>query len=401
MNETKNKEDFKAQDILYIAEEASLGINPENKGSNRFMKTFIPMKGDAVGEIIRKVVFMVSIAAAIVCLVLLLSDKMTEKQEHDLNQELRQMKESSFSKIIELSSDPTTGQVDDGTPRGTFNGTGYVLPQWDELYEINEDIVGWIKIDDTPIDYPVVQRVIYDENGRIVGDNVHYLTHNFEGKYEYSGTIYLDRATPVIDENRPNNAVLYGHNMNNGTKFNYVRNYYPQHFGMDALLNNPTLDFETIYDDERTTYKIFAAIYINTADIHGYVYRYFTKRYYDNEEQFFCFIGNIMDRSVFFTEVDLEYGDEIITLSTCYYPLGSQTDRFVLFARRVRPDEDPTVNVELTYINPSPLYFDYYYRVKGGSWGGRNWDTSLVKGFDESDAFYADSQVLCTCCPRL
>jgi sortase B len=79
----------------------------------------------------------------------------------------------------------------------------------------------------------------------------------------------------------------------------------------------------------------------------------------------------------------LEYGHEILTLSTCYYPLGGASDRFVLFARRVREGESPAVDTSAAKINESPKFFDYYYKKKGGSWQGRNWDTTKVKGFDE------------------
>ena len=91
-----------------------------------------------------------------------------------------------------------------------------------------------------------------------------------------------------------------------------------------------------------------------------------------------------MDRSLFYTDVDLEYGDELLTLSTCYYPFGKEVDtRFVLFARRVREGESAEVDTSKAYINDDPLYFDYWYQLYGGSWGGRKWDTTKVKGLDK------------------
>ncbi|MCL2633203.1 MAG: class B sortase [Oscillospiraceae bacterium] len=258
-----------------------------------------------------------------------------------------------------------------------------ILPQWDELYELNNDLVGWIEIPGTQINYPVVQRTIYDEDGRIIGDNTYYFSHDFMDEESVFGTIFVDRATPIIDQTRPDNAVMYGHNMNNGSMFSYVTKYFVQDFGMDAIINHPVINFETIYDNDRNEYKIFAGAFFNTEERHGEVYRYFQKRFLPDEEAFFDFISNVMDRSVFYTEIDLEFGDEFLTLATVYSPLGGDSMRFVLFARRVRPDESASVNTDLTYMNPSPLYFDYYYEVRGGEWDGRNWDTSKVKGFDE------------------
>ena len=79
---------------------------------------------------------------------------------------------------------------------------------------------------------------------------------------------------------------------------------------------------------------------------------------------------------MFFTDVDLEYGDELLTLSTCYYPLGKENadTRFVVFARRVREGESEEVDTSVAKQNPDPLYFDYWYQTHGTKWGGRNWD---------------------------
>lgn len=98
------------------------------------------------------------------------------------------------------------------------------------------------------------------------------------------------------------------------------------------------------------------------------------------------FVGNIMDRSTFYTDVDLEYGDQIITLSTCYYyPMGKDVDcRFALFARKVREGESLEVDASKITVNQSPLFFDTYYkRGLAYPWEGRNWDISLVKDFDK------------------
>jgi sortase B len=155
---------------------------------------------------------------------------------------------------------------------------------------------------------------------------------------------------------------------------------------LNTYIKNPTADFTTIYspeDDTRNTYKIFAGMFVNSNVQHGEVFDYWKRRFFESKAEFYDFVGNVMDRSVFYTDVDLEYGDEILTMSTCYYPFGHDTDRFVVLARRVREGEDTAVDTSKAYINPDPLYFKYYYQVNGGSWKGRNWDLSKVKGFEE------------------
>lgn len=251
-----------------------------------------------------------------------------------------------------------------------------VLDEYAEDYEKNNDFIGWIQIDGLPIDYPVVQAE----------DNSYYLNRNFDGEYYVNGSIFADYRAEFTTRTRPDNIVLYGHNMITGPSFAKVTEYCPWKYGgssLDQYIKSPTLNFNTIWDQDGT-YKIFAAMFVNTQSKHGEVFNYHRVHNFANDGEFYDYIGKVMDRSLFYTDVDLEYGDELITLSTCYYPLGKDANtRFVLFARRVRDGESAEVDTSKAYVNPSPLYFDYYYQVWGGSWAGRNWDASLVKGFDE------------------
>ena len=91
-----------------------------------------------------------------------------------------------------------------------------------------------------------------------------------------------------------------------------------------------------------------------------------------------------MDRSVLWTDVDLQYGDNILTLSTCYYPYTKEKadTRVAVFARKVREGESAEVDVSKAMRNPDPLLFAYEYRVKGGSWGGRKWDSSKLLSYN-------------------
>jgi sortase B len=305
--------------------------------------------------------FVVSVIIIGVCSVLIITNTKNEKIEITLTceNEPDRVLNNSFTLTLDSPQLPALAQ----------SVNTQILPQWQQLHQHNSDFVGWLRLGDTVIDYPVVQYT----------DNIYYLNRDFNRNQHLYGTLFIDWHTPVVDSRRPDNTVIYGHNMNSGAKFAHLMRYYTPRFGLDAYINNPTIDFSTIYDNDRNTYKIFAAMFVNTCPTHGEVFNYFRQRFFNSSDEFFDFIGKVMDRSVFYTEVDLQYGDEIMTLSTCYFPLGNDTDRFVVFARRLRVGEDPAVDTSTAYINPDPLYFDYYYRVRGGSWGGRNWDASLVK----------------------
>lgn len=261
-----------------------------------------------------------------------------------------------------------------------------VMSTYEAKYAENDDLVGWIRLAGANLDDPVVQAE----------DNKYYLDKDFNGNEYKNGSFFADYKCEFTSRTRPANIIIYGHNMVTGPSFAKLTRYYDATINgdyanrLDFYKANPTVEFDTIW--EEGTYKVFACMYVNTQEEHGEVFKYYKQRDIKNEGQFYEYISKIMDRSVLCTDVDLEYGDEILTLSTCYYPLGNNVDsRCVVFARRVREGESTDVNVDAAYLNPSPLFFDYYYQANGGSWAGRQWDTSKVKGLDEYIADFPGS----------
>lgn len=348
----------------------------KENGFMSFAKKLLPWKGDSTGELVRKLVFIVSLIVAIVCVVIILVDFGENASDTQMNEDIRDLKTSSVDGSVNLT-DEQIEQIEEEAPG--------ILDEYKALYEENNDIIGWIKIDNTPIDYPVMQS----------DDNDYYLKHNFYREDSKLGAIFADYHVQFTPTYRPNNTVLYGHNIASGEYFAKLTNYYPNKYGsLNFYINNPTVQFDTIY--EKGTYKIFASMFINTEEEHGEVFTYFKNRTFKSATEFYDYICNVMDRSCFYTDVDLEYGDEILTLSTCYYPLGTNVDtRFVVFARRVRDGESAEVDTSKAYINPDPIYFDYYRQVNGlGEWGGRTWDTSLLVGLDEYAASHPDDTIV-------
>jgi len=272
-----------------------------------------------------------------------------------------------------------------------------IMLQYIDWYERNNDMVGWINIPGTKLDYPVVQYRRYDDEGLVTGDNQYYLYRDFDENNNTTGTIYAEWRFPFTPEFRPDNSVLYGHNTGDGTMFNAAADYYAYHRSNNGsiqfYLDNPLIYFDTLYTPG--VYKVFAAIYVHTEENrYDDVFDYFRWRIFPDEDTFFAFVTNVMDRSSFHTDVDLKYGDEILTLSTSYFKLGHNVDsRIAVFARRVRPGESTDVNLSAAELNPGPLYFAEYYKQMGGSWAGRNWNTNLVHGLDTWLAERGDSDI--------
>lgn len=345
--------------------------------NNGLLSMFIPNRRDTLGDTIRKYIFILSIVVIIVGGVIILCNlnktavPVSDGSSTTAADEQQPQDSAEGEETEMLKGSLTLADAAPAEPEKVEEPE--MLVDYSALYAENNDFVGWIRVPNSPIDYPVMQAE----------DNKYYLTHDFSRSDLKAGSIFADYKV-VFDglKSRPN-TILYGHNQADGSQFAKVTNYFPSKFGsLDFYLQNPVVYFDTVY--EKGAYKVFAVIFVNTEEKDGEIFKYYKQREIKKSSAFYSYIENILDRSTFYTDVDLQYGDELLTLSTCYYPLGRDIDtRFVLFARKVREGESEDVDVSKAYINPSPLYFDTYYAYNGGSWAGRNWDTTKIAGYDE------------------
>ncbi len=353
-----------------IGKEKIMAEHLIDKKKNPFVALFIPNSDDTKGAFVRKIIVLIALVVAIICGLFILTDFASQKADDKMNEEIRDIVDLNASGTFSIDQSKVD-EIREEQPK--------ILDKFIDLYAQNKDLVGWIKVGHY-IDYPVLMREGLENQD-------YYLYRDFNEVYTEKGpgSIFCDNH--IIPYSDANNLVIYGHNMASGKRFATLTFYNPYSTRADGFIDYykkyPTLQFDTLY--EEGTYKIFAGIFINTEEKDGYPYPYYRKRQFKSEYEFMDFMGNIMDRSTFYTGVDVEYGDQIITLSTCYwYPTGNDVDtRFALFARKVRDGESPEVDVDQIKVNPSPLFFDEYYRRVGGSWAGRNWDLSLVKDFDK------------------
>ena len=224
-------------------------------------------------------------------------------------------------------------------------------------------------------------------------DNDYYLSHDLRGAYARSGMLFADYRNKFSADGMSANTVIYGHNMANPAidHFGKLTRYFNYSFeqadkkDISYYKNNPTLTFSTLYDTNE--YKIFAGILVNTAPVAGKVFQYHNVHSFANKAAFDDFVANILDRSCFINpDVDMRYGDELITLSTCLLNYGEGAEaRFVLFARKVRDGESPEVDTSNAFPNPSPLYYDMYYNVFGGKWEGRQWPEEIIWGYKKEE----------------
>ncbi len=214
-----------------------------------------------------------------------------------------------------VDSAPTTpsGNLD---PNGDypFDTQSPILPEYQDAYSQNDDLIGWIRIDGTVIDYPVMQHL---------EEKDYYLERNFDEEYSKHGCIYVrEQCNPFKPSD---NVVIYGHYKQDGSMFHDLHGYYRESFWKEHQF----IEFDTIYDHH--TYQILAVFKVNINDKNFFPYHRFNNA--KSAEEFDQFVSDVKRMSFYDTGVDAEYGDKLITLSTCEYTLSN--GRLVVVAKQV------------------------------------------------------------------
>ena len=174
-----------------------------------------------------------------------------------------------------------------------------VLEQYKKLVEINNEFVGWLEIENTKINYPVMQTA---------DDEEYYLYRNFERDYSPSGTPFLSAHSRA--EGMNNQIIVYGHNMNNGTVFSDLLRYKEKEFWEET----PQIGFDTLYKER--SFEIFAVFEIDVTVGNGH-FEFYNYPEFQNNEEFMMFIKEVEALALYDTKVDVRFGETILTLVTC------------------------------------------------------------------------------------
>lgn len=262
---------------------------------------------------IRKI--MIGVLAVLIVLTsgLVIRDFVERFRNQKLWQDMREIYTSTSQE--ETSAQPTVSPTPVPETTTTIETTTQATTlniSFEPLLEINPDVVGWIKIADTPIDYPVVQTE----------DNSFYLDHDINQASSKAGTVFMDYRINNMQEDP--HLILYGHNMRDGSMFHALMQYKEE----DFFLEHQTFTFDQLYRDD--TWEIFSA-YVTTTDF------YYIRTSFNSDADFLDFIGEFQERSMYETGIEITADDQILTLSTCTYEYDDA--RFVIHARRVRAAE--------------------------------------------------------------
>ena len=250
----------------------------------------------------RKIINIILVAIIIVCLSIIGYKYYNYNKDDKLNSEIQDLQP-----VINEASDSDNNSSGENDGQDQSKDGDYVnSANEEELKSINSDYKMWIQIENTNINYPVVQS----------SDNDYYLKHNFRKESNISGTVFIESANDIDNDK---NIILYGHNMRNGTMFNNITNYKEESFfnednKINIIMNN------TLYE-----YEVFSVYVKNVSEVNLAIG-------FASEDEFINYAYNEADESLYKKDVDFSAEDNLITLVTCSYEFTDA--RTIVVARR-------------------------------------------------------------------
>lgn len=229
-----------------------------------------------------------------------------QMQQERLIQEIRLKKQEA----VEEDNPPTEDIAD-------CNEEKQMLQEYVNLYKENEDLYGWITIedtDDTKVDYPVM----------FTPDSPSFYIHkNWERKESSLGSLWIDERT----SDNSANVIIYGHNMKSGEMFGSLDKYKNESFYKEHMY----IKFDTLY--ERETYEIISVVKTEDDETDTSRYQFYDHIELDSEEEFQEYIEQAKKNACYQIETTAEFGDHLITLSTCDY--WSENARLLIIAKKI------------------------------------------------------------------
>ncbi|MBQ7980590.1 MAG: class B sortase [Oscillospiraceae bacterium] len=326
----KNEEELKTEEINSVTEEEDVN----DKFLKKFLKGLLPWKGDGIGEIIRKIIFIVAVAVFIGAGVMLVSTLMQSEEAVEEKKENQSIITTTVATTIDSEGNVVTiAPTEEEIAEHNFNVA-------EHFKSINEDYIGYLEVDGCDIYEPIMQG----------DDNDYYLDHNYYGGTNKAGTVFLDYRCTVSEDYISPNIVFYGHNQEDGTMFGNLKEYKQN---VEFYQENPLIKFSPEFETgEYVIYGFFITHVKPEQDSKGEVFHYHDYiETLKDEETFNWYINEVQERNQIVSPVDVQYGDQLLCLSTCSNEFSDS--RFVVFARRLREGETiDDFDFSETYLNP-------------------------------------------------
>lgn len=254
------------------------------------------------------------LAAIIICCITYLSKDLYYRYNEQTAIKQMRIEKQKASENTKYDADATDDYATTATEEKQ------ILKEYRKLYEEDHDFYGWIKVEDTNIDFPVMFTP---------DDTNFYENKNQEKEILPSGAggwwIWIDGDTTQDTEN----VIIYGHNMKYGEMFGSLKKYYKEPEFYEA---HKYIQFDTLY--ERGTYEIISVVKTRDYGEGENQYRFYDHTELDSEEEFQEYVDNAKKNACFPIETTAEFGDRLITLSTC--DKWAEDGRLLIIAKKIR-----------------------------------------------------------------
>lgn len=260
-----------------------------------------------------KIILLLLIVIFAISSFLFIKEIAENKKENDIYEDLQEIVQSEENSTNEndFTGDLKNETSNISTENKVNTANSYNL---ENVSKINSDVIGWIKINGTNINYPIMQN----------GD--YYLRRNIYKNYSSHGTPYL---AEYCNLRTSDNLIIYGHHMNDNSMFSNLVNYKNYSY----YKNHKYIYFYTLKDGQtiENTYEIVIAFKTIAYSDNGFKYYNYTNFY--DEEEFNSFVEKCRNLEFYNTGSNLKYGDKLITLSTCEY--SQKNGRMVIVAKKI------------------------------------------------------------------
>lgn len=338
---------------IILDKKATKYLKPKGRAKNFFL-SFIPCKGDTAKDIVRKLIVLIAIGVFVAGAVMLLNFYVfAPAQNQSIINEIQDIFYATTDEVVYATNDEGEVVVIKGSDKN-----------WPGLKKVNEEIVAWVKIDGTKIDYPVLEHKGDD------AENQFYLYRNYKKDYSDFGSIFVDYR--CLDSVKSKNLILHGHNMGSddsmfGQLINYARNDGKTKGNPKFYKSAPIVTIDT--PEGSQDYVIFALMKIDVSNELDNVFDYLIADF-DSTARFMNFVYNIKIRSYLDINVPINENDQLLTLSTCSYEVENM--RTIAVARKVRDNEDVSKYIESAIasapVNIASSSFAYEYVAGNTPW---------------------------------
>lgn len=261
------------------------------------------------------IVFSISILYIVTYLFFTYKDESDIEEIQSIMSDISKVEYQNNIEIINYTNVNDTNNVENTIVNEETLNEDAEIVNFKKVKQINSNIVAWLKIEETKINYPILQG----------NDNDYYLNKNFKNQYSRNGSIFLDYRYDFSKINQ--NFLVYGHNNRDGMMFQDLlkyenKDYFDSHSKIKLITENENKVYDII--------AVFKSQVYSVTDTD--VFRYYNYINFENENKFNEYIKNCKKNSLYNIDIEPTYGDEILTLSTCEY--SKENGRFVIVATK-------------------------------------------------------------------